>query len=95
MNATERLHIASAYERAAVDNGPAWHPYPSTLAAGYRLALTEGQFYEVRNEHSEYRAEYLPDLSGHEATEFVFVHGDGDVVRGAIEVFCGVERDGQ
>ena len=92
MTPTELTHISTAYERAAILSPPAWHPYPSTLAAGYRLTLTVGQFYHVRNEHSEYRAEYLPDLTGYRDTEFVFVHGDGSVVIGEIEVFCGVEE---
>lgn len=89
MTPADLTHISTAYERAAIDNPPAWHPYPSTLANGYRLALRERETYLVRDYlDEEKRAECERDVN---TGELGFVVGDGRWVQ-VEAVFCGVEE---
>lgn len=68
----------------------AWHPYPAQLAPGYRLALTVGQTYDVRDYlNEERRAECSRDVH---TGEVGFVVGDGTWVE-VLEVMCGVEEE--
>jgi hypothetical protein len=91
MTAEERDFIASAGERGFAAAGFTWRPYPPPAGTTYRLTI--GQFYDVRNEHSDYHAEYLPATDRYDDGEHIFVHGDGQVVHGVTEVFCSLERE--